>query len=213
LIHTLNAQRNEIAHGGRADKRAKQVAKVRQILLEIGSAKLELVIAKISQETLAEMIGTTKSRVSGFMKKFRKLGFIEYNGRLEIHHPLLSMVLHETPQILSGDHNAQSPRWLFHEISFLHQAACATGIIAWPASKLNYQCMKNHKTMMIGIGIPTIQRIKLRPMILLLFCFHSPGKTSGQDLRARRRPLNDAKLIRLEIPPPPPPQGWCRVSP
>jgi CRP/FNR family transcriptional regulator, cyclic AMP receptor protein len=46
----------------------------------------ELVIAKISQETLAEMIGTTRSRVSAFMNKFRKLGFIEYNGQLEIHH-------------------------------------------------------------------------------------------------------------------------------
>jgi len=61
--------------------------------------KPEPVIAKISQETLAEMIGTTRSRVSAFMNKFRKLGFIEYNGHLEVHNSLLSMVLHETPEI------------------------------------------------------------------------------------------------------------------
>jgi CRP/FNR family cyclic AMP-dependent transcriptional regulator len=51
------------------------------------------VIAKIKQQTLAEMIGTTRSRVSFFMNKFRKLGFIEYNGRLEVHSSLLSVVL------------------------------------------------------------------------------------------------------------------------
>jgi CRP/FNR family transcriptional regulator, cyclic AMP receptor protein len=62
----------------------------------------EPVIAKISQETLAEMIGTTRSRVSAFMNKFRKLGFIEYNGHLEVHNSLLSMVLHETPEIRRG---------------------------------------------------------------------------------------------------------------
>src|ERR1700720_4744385 len=62
----------------------------------------ELVIAKISQETLAEMIGTTRSRVSAFMNKFGKLGFIEYNGGLEIHQSLLGMVLHETPQLVRG---------------------------------------------------------------------------------------------------------------
>ena len=52
-------------------------------------------VPKISQETLAEMIGTTRSRVSFFMNKFRKLGFIEYNGTLRIHKSLLSIVLHE----------------------------------------------------------------------------------------------------------------------
>jgi CRP-like cAMP-binding protein len=55
----------------------------------------DLVIAKISQETLAEMIGTTRSRVSFFMNKFRKLGFIKYNGTLEVHSSLLSVVLHD----------------------------------------------------------------------------------------------------------------------
>jgi CRP/FNR family cyclic AMP-dependent transcriptional regulator len=53
----------------------------------------------ISQETLAEMIGTTRSRVSFFMNKFRKLGFISYNGKIEVHNSLLSAVLHDKPQI------------------------------------------------------------------------------------------------------------------
>ena len=52
-------------------------------------------LPKISQETLAEIVGTTRSRVNMFMNKFRKLGFIHYNGRIEIHNSLLSVVLHE----------------------------------------------------------------------------------------------------------------------
>ena len=63
----------------------------------------EPVIAKVSQEILAEMIGTTRSRVSFFMNKFRKSGYIDYNGgvsgRLEVHRSLLNMVLHETPGV------------------------------------------------------------------------------------------------------------------
>ena len=59
----------------------------------------EPIIAKISQQTLAEMIGTTKPRVSQFMNKFRKLGFIDYNGHLEVHSSLLSVVLHDQPEI------------------------------------------------------------------------------------------------------------------
>jgi CRP/FNR family transcriptional regulator, cyclic AMP receptor protein len=55
----------------------------------------EPIIAKISQETLAEMIGTTRSRVSHFMNKFRQLGFIDYNGHLEVHSSLLSVVLND----------------------------------------------------------------------------------------------------------------------
>jgi CRP/FNR family transcriptional regulator, cyclic AMP receptor protein len=53
------------------------------------------VVPDISQETLAEMIGTTRSRVNFFMNKFRKLGFIDYNDRLLVHNSLLSVVLHE----------------------------------------------------------------------------------------------------------------------
>jgi CRP-like cAMP-binding protein len=58
-------------------------------------------VAKISQETLAEMIGTTRARVSFFMNKFRKLGLIDYNGHLEIHSSLLNVVLHDEPHINS----------------------------------------------------------------------------------------------------------------
>ena len=55
----------------------------------------ETVVPKISQETLAEMIGTTRSRVSFFMNRFRKLGFIHYNGGLQVHSSLLNVVLHD----------------------------------------------------------------------------------------------------------------------
>jgi CRP-like cAMP-binding protein len=57
---------------------------------------------QVSQEVLAEMIGTTRSRVSFFMNKFRKLGFISYNGEIEVHHSLLNAVLHDTPQVRDG---------------------------------------------------------------------------------------------------------------
>jgi CRP/FNR family transcriptional regulator, cyclic AMP receptor protein len=60
-----------------------------------GKDQPEAVIQKISQETLAEMIGTTRTRVNLFMNKFRKLGFIEYNGEIKINKPLLTVVLHE----------------------------------------------------------------------------------------------------------------------
>src|SRR6185295_14126726 len=59
----------------------------------------EPVLAKISQTTLAEMIGTTRSRVNFFMNKFRKLGFIEYNGDLQVHNSLLNVILHDDPAI------------------------------------------------------------------------------------------------------------------
>ena len=62
-------------------------------------SKPEPIIAKISQETLAEMVGTTRSRVSMFMNKFRKLGFIEYNGSLQVHNSLLNVVLHDNPHL------------------------------------------------------------------------------------------------------------------
>jgi hypothetical protein len=59
----------------------------------------EPIIAEVSQETLAEMIGTTRPRVSYFMNKFRKLGFIEYNGKLKVHSSLLNIVLHDQPEL------------------------------------------------------------------------------------------------------------------
>jgi CRP/FNR family transcriptional regulator, cyclic AMP receptor protein len=74
----------------------KRLARVLLLLANFGKeGKPETVIPKISQETLAEIVGTTRSRVSFFMNKFRKLGFIAYNGRLEVHSSLLNVVLHD----------------------------------------------------------------------------------------------------------------------
>jgi CRP/FNR family transcriptional regulator, cyclic AMP receptor protein len=78
----------------------KRLTRVLLLLANFGKeGKPEPVIAKISQETLAEMIGTTRSRVNFFMNRFRKLGFIDYNGGMEIHSSLLNVVLHDQPQI------------------------------------------------------------------------------------------------------------------
>jgi CRP/FNR family cyclic AMP-dependent transcriptional regulator len=74
----------------------KRLARVLLLLANYGKdSKPDLVIAKISQATLAEMVGTTRSRVSFFMNKFRKLGFIEYNGGVQVHSSLLNIVLHD----------------------------------------------------------------------------------------------------------------------
>jgi CRP/FNR family transcriptional regulator, cyclic AMP receptor protein len=76
----------------------KRLARVLLLLANFGKeGRPEPIIAKISQETLAEMIGTTRSRVSHFMNKFRHLGFIEYNGHLEVHSSLLSVMLSDQP--------------------------------------------------------------------------------------------------------------------
>ncbi|MDT3687456.1 MAG: Crp/Fnr family transcriptional regulator [Pseudorhodoplanes sp.] len=78
----------------------KRLARALLLLANFGKeGKPEPIIAKVSQETLAEMVGTTRSRVSHFMNKFRQLGFIEYNGALKVHSSLLSVVLHDHPQI------------------------------------------------------------------------------------------------------------------
>ena len=78
----------------------KRLARLLLLLANFGKeGKPEPIIAKISQETLAEMIGTTRSRVSFFMNRFRKLGFIKYNGSIEVHTSLLNAVLHEKPHI------------------------------------------------------------------------------------------------------------------
>ena len=83
----------------------KRLARLLLLLANFGKeGKPEPLITKISQETLAEMIGTTRSRVSFFMNKFRKMGLIEYNGRIEVHASLLNLVLHEQPHI--GDANS-----------------------------------------------------------------------------------------------------------
>jgi len=76
----------------------KRLARVLLLLANFGKeGRPEPINAKISQETLAEMIGTTRSRVSHFMNKFRSMGFIDYNGHLEVHSSLLSVVLNEQP--------------------------------------------------------------------------------------------------------------------
>ena len=78
----------------------KRLARLLLLLANFGKeGKPEPIIAKISQETLAEMIGTTRSRVSFFMNKFRKLGFIHYNGGIQVHSSLLNVVLRDQPQL------------------------------------------------------------------------------------------------------------------
>jgi CRP-like cAMP-binding protein len=82
----------------------KRLARLLLLLANFGKeSKPEPIIAKISQETLAEMVGTTRSRVSFFMNKFRKLGLIAYNGDvgggIEVHSSLMNVVLHDQPQI------------------------------------------------------------------------------------------------------------------
>ena len=76
----------------------KRLARILLLLARFGTeGEREKVIPRISQETLAEMVGTTRSRVSFFMNRFRKLGFIKYNGQLEIRSSLLNVVLHDSP--------------------------------------------------------------------------------------------------------------------
>jgi len=74
----------------------KRLARILLLMADFGHpGEPEQCLPKISQETLAERIGTTRSRVSFFMNRFRKLGFIEYNGRIRVHKSLLSVVLHD----------------------------------------------------------------------------------------------------------------------
>jgi CRP-like cAMP-binding protein len=74
----------------------KRLARILLLLANFGKAgRPEPVVPRISQETLAEMVGTTRSRISFFMNKFRKLGFVDYDGGLEVHSSLLHVVLHD----------------------------------------------------------------------------------------------------------------------
>jgi CRP/FNR family transcriptional regulator, cyclic AMP receptor protein len=74
----------------------KRLARILLLLANFGKeGRPEPVVPKINQETLAEMVGTTRSRISHFMNKFRRLGFVEYNGRLQVHSSLLHVVLHD----------------------------------------------------------------------------------------------------------------------
>ncbi len=86
----------------------RRLARILLLMAEFGRQDdPETLIPKISQETLAEMIGTTRSRVSFFMNRFRKLGFIEYNGRIRVHKSLLNVILHDP---ISADEVAQDSR-------------------------------------------------------------------------------------------------------
>jgi CRP-like cAMP-binding protein len=94
LTHTIRVQEDLVDQLFNSSE--KRLARVLLLLAHFGKeSKPETVIAKISQETLAEMVGTTRSRVSFFMNKFRKLGFIDYNGELHVHSSLLNVVLHD----------------------------------------------------------------------------------------------------------------------
>jgi len=84
----------------------KRLARILLLMAEFGKpGEPESMIPQITQETLAEMIGTTRSRVSFFMNRFRKLGFIEYNGRIKVHKSLLNVILHDHV----SDQNATRP--------------------------------------------------------------------------------------------------------
>jgi CRP/FNR family transcriptional regulator, cyclic AMP receptor protein len=78
----------------------KRLARLLLLLANFGKeGRPEPIVGTFSQETLAEMIGATRSRVSFFMNKFRKLGFIEYNGKIEVHNSLLNVVLYDKPEV------------------------------------------------------------------------------------------------------------------
>ena len=97
----------------------KRLARILLLMAEFGKpGEPETLIPAITQETLAEMIGTTRSRVSFFMNRFRQLGFIEYNGRIRVHKSLLNVILHDhmpddntaRPQILDGTTGGKSSK-------------------------------------------------------------------------------------------------------
>src|SRR5947209_13790485 len=85
----------------------KRLARLLLLLANFGKeGRPEPIVGNFSQETLAEMIGTTRSRVSFFMNKFRKLGFIEYHGKIEVHNSLLNVILYDKPEINTRDATA-----------------------------------------------------------------------------------------------------------
>jgi len=85
----------------------RRLARILLLMAEFGEpGEPETLIPFVTQETLADMIGTTRSRVSFFMNRFRKLGFIEYNGRIHVHKSLLNVILHDQP---SEDSSVEPP--------------------------------------------------------------------------------------------------------
>jgi CRP/FNR family cyclic AMP-dependent transcriptional regulator len=98
----------------------KRLARILLLMAEFGQpGQPEMLIPKITQETLADMIGTTRSRVSFFMNRFRKLGFLEYNGRIRVNKSLLNVVLHDH----LPEQNAKHPRVASVEATKRREAA------------------------------------------------------------------------------------------
>jgi CRP/FNR family transcriptional regulator, cyclic AMP receptor protein len=86
----------------------KRLARLLLLLANFGKeGRPEPIVGKFSQETLADMIGTTRSRVCNFMNKFRDLGFISYNGTIEVHSSLLNVLLHDKPHIRTSEEAAE----------------------------------------------------------------------------------------------------------
>ena len=84
----------------------KRLARLLLLLAHFGKeGRPQPIGINLSQETLAEMIGTTRSRVSHFMNKFRKLGLISYNGTIEVHNSMLNAVLHDKPEIQRAEND------------------------------------------------------------------------------------------------------------
>jgi CRP/FNR family transcriptional regulator, cyclic AMP receptor protein len=101
-ILTRNARVEEDLVDQLFNSTEKRLARLLLLLANFGKeGRPEPILAKISQETLAEMIGTTRSRVSHFMNKFREMGFIDYNGHLEVHNSLLGVLLADQPRTVS----------------------------------------------------------------------------------------------------------------
>jgi CRP-like cAMP-binding protein len=111
LSRSMRMQADLVDHLFNSSER--RLARILLLMAEFGQpGEPEKYIPKISQETLAEMVGTTRSRVSFFMNRFRKLGFIEYNGRIKVHKSLLNVVLHDRFTELSSEsdpHSAAAP--------------------------------------------------------------------------------------------------------
>jgi CRP/FNR family cyclic AMP-dependent transcriptional regulator len=90
----------------------KRLARILLLMAQLGSpGESETFIPSITQETLAEMVGTTRSRVSFFMNRFRKLGFINYNGRIQVHKSLLNVVLLDQPEAAPRGIEQESSTW------------------------------------------------------------------------------------------------------
>jgi CRP/FNR family transcriptional regulator, cyclic AMP receptor protein len=101
-ILTRNARVEEDLVDQLFNSTEKRLARLLLLLANFGKeGRPEPILAKISQETLAEMIGTTRSRVSHFMNKFREMGFIDYNGHLEVHTSLVGVLLADEPRTVS----------------------------------------------------------------------------------------------------------------